>query len=95
VTIVGADAQAALYGAYDYLERRGCTFTSAGPTVPARAAPDLAPGSSTDGAPVFTTRGLQPFHDFSEGPDWWGEDETKRVIENIVSMKGNLIGIHT
>ena len=95
VTIVGADAQAALYGAYDYLERRGCTFTSAGPTVPARAAPDLAPGSSADGAPVFSTRGLQPFHDFAEGPDWWGEDETKRVTEAVLSMKGNLIGFHT
>lgn len=44
---------------------------------------------------VFATRGLQPFHDFAEGPDWWSEDEHKRVAESILSMKGNLIGFHT
>jgi hypothetical protein len=30
-----------------------------------------------------------------EGPDWWGEDEVKRVTEAILSMKGNLIGFHS
>ena len=34
-------------------------------------------------------------HTSFQGPDWWGEDEHKRVIEAILSMKGNLIGYHT
>jgi predicted oxidoreductase len=63
--------------------------------VPARAAPDLPVPFEAASTPVFSTRGLQPFHDFAEGPDWWGEDETKRVIETIVAMRGNLIGFHT
>jgi hypothetical protein len=94
--IVGSDAQHALYGAYAYLEHRGFTFTSAGPTAPAAGMERALPvGFITTDTPVFTTRGLQPFHDFAEGPDWWSEDETKRVIESILSMRGNLIGFHT
>jgi hypothetical protein len=31
--------------------------------------------------PVFTTRGLQPFHDFAEGPDWWSLDEVNRMSQ--------------
>jgi hypothetical protein len=44
---------------------------------------------------VFSIRGLQPFHDFFEGPDWWSEDEIKRVLESISLMKGNFLGFHT
>lgn len=28
-------------------------------------------------APAFSTRGLQPFHDFAEGPDWWTVQDYK------------------
>jgi hypothetical protein len=45
--------------------------------------------------PVFGIRGLQPFHDFFSGPDWWSEDEHKRVLESISLMKGNFIAFHT
>jgi hypothetical protein len=99
--LIGADAQSVLYAAYSYLEALGFTFTSFGPTVPAPAAllrrgtPLLPLGFYQSDTPVFTTRGLQPFHDFAEGPDWWSEDEHKRVIESILSMKGNMIGFHT
>ena len=94
-TITGTDAQHALFGAYAYLEHLGFTFTSAGPTIPARPSPPPPVGWASSAAPAFTTRGLQPFHDFAEGPDWWSEDEIKRVTEAILSMKGNLIGFHT
>lgn len=33
--------------------------------------------------------------DFPEGPDWWGLDEQKRVLEAVAQMKGNRIGFHT
>lgn len=94
--IIGSDSQHALYGAYSYLEALGFTFTSAGPTVPANSQvtyPQV--GWTVSATPSFTTRGLQPFHDFAEGPDWWGVDEVNRVSEAILSMKGNLIGFHT
>lgn len=98
--VAGSDAQHALYGAYALLERLGCTFTLAGATVPPRA-PDARglavalADAPVRASPVFTARGLQPFHDFAEGPDWWGEDETKRVAEAVLSMKGNVLAFHT
>lgn len=50
----------------------GLTFTSAGVTAPAPSQVRALPaGFKVSDTPVFTTRGLQPFHDFAEGPDWW------------------------
>jgi hypothetical protein len=66
--VVGSDALHALYGAYTLLETIGCTFSTAGATFPRGAAADwraFAAGFRQDDAPVFTTRGLQPFHDVS------------------------------
>ena len=72
VHIVGSSSQHVLYGCYEYLTRLGLTFTSAGVTVPAPSQVRTLPaGFKVSDAPVFTTRGLQPFHDFAEGPDWW------------------------
>jgi hypothetical protein len=96
--VVGSDALHSLYGAYTLLETVGCTFSTAGATHPTAGAARwhaFEQGFRQDDAPFFSTRGLQPFHDFMEGPDFWGEDETKRVIESILTMKGNLIGFHT
>jgi len=46
-------------------------------------------------APVFDVRGLQPFHDFASGPDWWPKDEWARVEEGVAQRRGNLIAVHT
>ena len=65
--LIGSDAQHALYAVYTYLERLGFTFTSFGATIPATSAVRRLPvGFSQGDTPAFTTRGLQPFHDFSE-----------------------------
>lgn len=45
--------------------------------------------------PVFSVRGLQPFHDFAEGPDWWNEQDYKSIIHQIAKMQMNFIGLHT
>jgi hypothetical protein len=41
-----------------------------------------------------TTRGLQPFHDFATGPDWWDADEYKAVFENMAKLRMNFLGLH-
>lgn len=46
-------------------------------------------------SPVFDYRGLQPFHDFPEGPDWWTTQHYKQIITQLSKMKGNFIGLHT
>lgn len=40
-------------------------------------------------------RGMQPFHDFSEGPDQWNEDNYKVHMEQMIKLKMNFIGLHT
>ena len=46
-------------------------------------------------SPQFAVRGLQPFHDFPEGPDWWDAEMYKHVVGQIAKMKMNFIGLHT
>ena len=43
------------------------------PPLPA-ALPSVAAHAAT---PAFGTRGLQPFHDFASGPDWWNYQDYK------------------
>ena len=45
--------------------------------------------------PLFELRGLQPFHDFPEGPDWWTQDDWLSVVNQAVKMRMNFIGLHT
>eukprot|EP00759_Apiculatamorpha_spiralis_P024561 PhF_6_TR27924/c0_g1_i3/m.41085 len=102
--IIGATIRATRYAVYTYLEQYfGVVFDTFGPHLPSPLTvtqnnhnnPLKLPQTFRAVTPAFTTRGLQPFHDFSEGPDWWSEDEYKRVIETIAQMKGNTIAFHT
>ena len=45
--------------------------------------------------PTFDKRGLQPFHDFASGPDWWSEDDYKSILSQMAKAKMNFLGLHT
>jgi hypothetical protein len=104
---VGADRTGALYAAYELAQQLGVVFALHGDVLPdatkalplARCA--SAPLStcirvqSIDLAPEFAHRGLQPFHDFTSGPDWWSSSMYKHVIANLAKMKMNFVGLHT
>ena len=47
------------------------------------------------GKPLFVLRGIQPFHDFPEGPDWWNYDEYMQIISQLPKLRMNFIGLHT
>ena len=47
------------------------------------------------GKPLFALRGMQPFHDFPEGPDWWNADEYKLYLGQLPKMAMNFFGLHT
>ena len=47
------------------------------------------------GEPLFQTRGIQPFHDFPEGPDWWNTDDYKAIIAQLPKLRMNFFGLHT
>ena len=48
-----------------------------------------------NGSPLFQQRGILPFHDFPEGPDWWNEDDYKSVLAQLPKLRMNFIGLHT
>ena len=53
------------------------------------------PEINETGKPLFETRGIQPFHDFPEGPDWWNLDDYKSVIAQLPKLRMNFFGLHT
>lgn len=47
------------------------------------------------GKPLFALRGIQPFHDFPEGPDWWNQDDYQAILSQLPKLRMNFFGLHT
>jgi hypothetical protein len=47
------------------------------------------------GKPLFALRGIQPFHDFPEGPDWWNRDDYLAILSQLPKLRMNFFGLHT
>ena len=45
--------------------------------------------------PLFELRGIQPFHDFPEGPDWWNRDDYLAILSQLPKLGMNFFGLHT
>ena len=95
VLIIGGDPIGTLYGAYRFAEHLGVRFYLHGDTVPDEQIPPELPKLDEVGKPLFALRGIQPFHDFPEGPDWWNVDDYKAVIGQLPKLRMNFIGLHT
>lgn len=98
VGVLGATARAALYGAYTFAERfLGAQFLIHGDFIPRRAQSErLFPiAARVLETPAFAKRGLQPFHDFTSGPDWWSSNDYKAVLSQMIKLKMNFIGFHS
>ncbi|MCC6125640.1 MAG: hypothetical protein IT426_11800 [Pirellulales bacterium] len=93
--VAGGDPAGALYGAYRLAEQLGVRFYLHGDVVPdGKIAPTL-PVLDLVGKPLFAARGIQPFHDFPEGPDWWNLDDYKAYLGQLPKMGMNFFGLHT
>ncbi|MBN2270473.1 MAG: hypothetical protein JXN61_07660, partial [Sedimentisphaerales bacterium] len=93
--VVGGDAIGTLYGAYRFAEHLGVRFYLHGDTIPDERIALEIPHLNEAGKPLFETRGIQPFHDFPEGPDWWNADDYKAIIAQLPKMRMNFFGLHT
>ncbi|NLG00840.1 MAG: hypothetical protein GX565_11925 [Lentisphaerae bacterium] len=91
--VTGGDPLGVLYGAYRYAERLGVRFYLHGDVVPDERLAAL-PQVSEAGKPLFSIRGIQPFHDFPEGPDWWNRDDYLAYLAQLAKMRMNFIGMH-
>ena len=95
--VVGGGDVGVLYGAYRLAELLGVRFRLSGDVLPPLD-PSLAlalPALHDTAVPTFATRGLQPFHDFDSGPDWWTAEDYKAIIGQIAKQRMNFIGLHT
>ncbi len=95
--IAGASGPAVLYGAYQLAEKLGVRFGLEGDIIPdARIEPaSLALNLDETGRPLFAIRGIQPFHDFAEGPDWWTRENYKAILGQLPKLRMNFFGLHT
>lgn len=94
--LAGQSDIATLYSAYHFAEILGVRFHITEDIIPDRnKAPILIPSVNEKHTPLFETRGLLPFHDFPEGPDWWTSEDYKVYLTQMVKMKMNFIGMHT
>jgi hypothetical protein len=95
VLITGGDFLGTLYGAYHFVEHLGIRFYLHGDVIPDERIPFELPTLEEHGRPLFSLRGIQPFHDFPEGPDWWNLDEYEAVLSQLPKLRMNFIGLHT
>ena len=73
--VTGGDDAGVLYAAYALAEVLGVRFYLHGDVVPDERMEWKVPVLDLRGTPLFALRGIQPFHDFPEGPDWWNRDD--------------------
>jgi len=95
VYLVGGSEVSTLYAAYRFAEHLGVRFYLHGDVVPDTQAPLGLPQLDEEHSPLFELRGIQPFHDFPEGPDWWNTDNYKAIIAQLPKLRMNFIGLHT
>ncbi|MCJ7450103.1 MAG: hypothetical protein MUO72_20710 [Bacteroidales bacterium] len=93
--VTGKDEMGILYGAYALAEKLGVRFYLHGDVIPDKIVRFSLPDLDERHNPLFELRGVQPFHDFPEGPDWWSLDDYKGLLAQLIKLKMNFIGFHT
>jgi hypothetical protein len=93
--VVGGDEVGTLYGAYRLAEKLGVRFGLVEDVLPDEPLTGNWPEPNEIGKPRFALRGLQPFHDFSVGPDWWNLQDYQGVLSQMAKLRMNFIGLHT
>ena len=93
--VVGGDDVATLYATYRLAEHLGVRFYLHGDVLPDERVEFEIPVLDERAAPLFALRGIQPFHDFPEGPDWWNTDDYLAVLGQLPKLRMNFFGLHT
>ncbi|MEI8042463.1 MAG: malectin domain-containing carbohydrate-binding protein [Verrucomicrobiota bacterium] len=93
--IAGGDSPGTLYGAYQFVEHLGVGFYLHGDTVPDERIRLELPSLDEQGKPLFAIRGINPWNNFPQGPDWWNRDDYEAVIAQLPKLRMNFIGLHT
>jgi hypothetical protein len=94
LVISGGSEISILYGVYGFIEKLGVRFQLSGDVIPDKKTNFTIPLLDEIHSPLFERRGIVPFHDFFEGPDWWNADDYKAYVSQMVKMKMNFMGFH-
>ena len=89
--VTGGDDAGTLYAAYRLAEKLGVRFYLHGDVIPDERAGWKLPVLDERAAPLFALRGIQPFHDFPEGPDWWNRDDYLAIIGQLPKLRHELL----
>ena len=92
--ITGGTDVSVLYGVYRLAETMGIRFYLDGDVIPDQRVAWKLPVLDLTEQPLFEHRGIQPFHDFTEGPDWWSVDDYKAYLSQMVKLRMNWFGLH-
>jgi hypothetical protein len=93
--VCGGSNISTLYSAYHLAEQLGIGFYLDGDVIPDNKTQFVFPELDIKRSPLFSKRGIQPFHDFPEGPDWWNREDYKAVFSQLPKLKMNFFGLHT
>jgi hypothetical protein len=93
--VTGGGDVGTLYAAYSFAEALGVRFYLHGDVIPDDQTAWALPALDQRATPLFPLRGIQPFHDFPEGPDWWNRDDYLAIIAQLPKLRMNFIGLHT
>lgn len=94
LVIAGDDPVCTLYGAYRFAENLGVSFGLAQDSIPDQQIALELSGFDEAGKPLLKIRGILPFHDFPEGPDFWSSEDYGSVIGQLPKLGMNFIGLH-
>ncbi len=94
IDLTGGSDVAVLYAAYQFAESLGVRFYLHGDVLPDKRMAFVLPDLDETHTPLFEKRGLLPFHDFTQGPDWWEADDYKACFTQMVKMRMNVMGLH-
>lgn len=93
--LAGGDDPGTLHAAYRFAEVLGVRFYLHGDVLPDEPAELKLPVFDEKSTPLFALRGLQPFHDFPEGPDWWNTDDYAAILAQMPKLRLNFLALHT
>ena len=101
VLLAGGSDLAVLYAAYRYAEvALRVHFSIGGDKIPRRTPAEHSalraqlPTAGAIESPEFAVRGINPFHDFTMGPDFWEQENYKSYTTQMAKMRMNFIGLH-
>jgi hypothetical protein len=91
LVIGGGSARATMWAVYELVGRWGVNYLLHGDVLPERAGEFRLPEKDVVMEPKFAARGWRVVNDLADGPEGWGINDYKPVIDQLAKLKFNRI----